>query len=210
MFSSFLAAVQGEDHIHFLTPVREIVFEQEVLHGLESSDQSHVLALILMLCKVGDHTPHWRNTGATCDNNQFLALVVLQIEAISAGAAHQEAVAHIMLENLIGHLSHPADGQIYKSVTDAANGDRSLAVLGDGHLKELSRLHIAPERHAEGVLNVRVLDDLQNFGRKRNIVVSYHHLVTSFMASPSLFTQWEKEMYSGQISSHRPQPTHIW
>src|SRR5699024_1714829 len=96
MFSSFLAAVQGEDHIHFLTPVREIVFEQEVLHGLESSDQSHVLALILMLCKVGDHTPHWRNTGATCDNNQFLALVVLQIEAISVGAAHQEAVAHIM------------------------------------------------------------------------------------------------------------------
>ena len=39
MFGGFFTAVQGKNYIHFLTPVREIVFEQDALHGLETGDR---------------------------------------------------------------------------------------------------------------------------------------------------------------------------
>ena len=50
----------------------------------------------------------------------------------------------------------------------------------------------------------------KNLGRKRKIWVLSIHEFTSFLAASfTLLMILEKEMYSGQMSSHLPQPTHI-
>ena len=117
-----------------------------------------------MVCKIPDHAPDRRNPGAPGHHHQLAAAVVLIVEPVAVGAPHEYAVPLVALENLIGHLAYPADGQVHGSVPDAADGNGGLAVFGDGHLEELAGLYLPLIGHGEGVLDLCVLSHLHNFG----------------------------------------------
>ena len=93
-------------------------------------------------------------------DHQLPAPIVLDIEAIAVGAADEQGIPHIVLEDLVGHLPYPADREVHRILPDPADGDRRLPVLGQGDLKKLPWLYVALERHAEGVFQIRVADHL--------------------------------------------------
>ena len=159
-----------------------------------------------MFCKILNHAAYRRNARTAGDDDQFFVPIIVQIEAVSIGSAHGKDVSNAALKHFIGHPSHSADGQIDGALADTADGDGGFSVLGNGNFKELARLHIAAESHAEGIFDFGMLDHILDPRGIREIIV---HSATSSMAFSSLFTQFEKEMYSGQMSSQRPQPTHM-
>ena len=221
-FVAFGGAVDGEDEVKSVRPVFEVASEQHVVGALEADDDVFVLCV---LCQ-GEGLDDAADGGYACaagDDDDFTVLIEGDVESVAVGAAHEQALAFVFFKDFTGDASDLSDGEVDEVLADAADGDGCFAVFGHGDFKELAGLDIADKLHAESVLFLCVSDHFQDLGGKRHVGVILHvhgyiccsHYFTSFAAASSctalltLLMQAEKEMYSGQMASQRPQPTHI-
>ena len=147
--------------------------------------------------------------GASRHDDEIGILQYVQREPHAVGSPDEEILSLPQILQGVRQAPHGPDGELDPVGAKGADGERGLADLRQGDLEKLARRHIGRGFHREGEFEVRLGSDGGDLRRERPVGIVRHFVSPPFRASDTRLMHSEKEIYSGQTSSHRPHPTHM-
>ena len=183
-----VGVVDGQVQVEVLamTPHLELVAEHDLGGVLRTVDDGYLAEVAALVVDVVDEAAKRRDAQAAGNQQDIVALHLLEREAAAERPADAHDVAALHLVQRLGEATGAAHAQLDEAAFGGArrNGDGSLAHAEDGQLDELARLMterladaLVDQTELEQLLGCRQLGDGRDARRPRAIRVGGHELL---------------------------------